>query len=257
MAGTDLLRAARVAGAAADAARREVLPRFRHVAVERKADGTPVTEADREAERAMRAVLLEAFPDIAVVGEEEGGETADRYWIVDPIDGTLSFSRGVPLFGTLIALVEGGETQVGVIDLPALDERIVGVRGGGAERNGVPVTASRERDLGAAIVACGDFYCFDLWNERPFLERLVAEAPKLRAYTDAFGHAQTVGGSVDVMVDLALKPWDIAATRLLIEEAGGACRVIDRSEQHDYGWGLVFGSPALVDQLSAWLEGGG
>lgn len=254
MAGIDLLRAARVAEAAADAARREILPRFRRVAVEHKADGSPVTEADREAERAVRAVLREAFPEIAVVGEEEGGEPAERYWIVDPIDGTLSFSRGVPLFGTLIALMEGGEAQVGVIDLPALDERTVGVRGGGAKRNGVPVRASRERDLGAALVACGDFYCFDLWDERPFLERLVARAPKLRAYTDAFGHAQTIAGSVDVMVDLALKPWDIAATQLLIEEAGGACRVIDRSTEHDYGWGLVFGSPALVELLTAWLE---
>ncbi len=230
------------------------MTRFRRVGVALKADGSPVTEADREAERAIRRVLGEAFPDIPVVGEEEGGAAGPRHWIVDPIDGTLSFSRGVPLFGTLIALVEDGETKLGVIDLPALGERLVGFRGGGVRRNGTAVRVSREADLGQALVACGDFYCFDLFEARPMLERMVAEIPKLRAYTDAFGHAQTIGGAADAMVDLALKPWDVAATTLLVEEAGGHCRTIDRSDAFDYGLGLIFGAPALVEQLGAWFD---
>ncbi|NIP93592.1 MAG: inositol monophosphatase, partial [Akkermansiaceae bacterium] len=133
----DLQHAAEIAAGAAEAARGEVLSRFRRVGFETKADGSPVTEADRAAERVIRDRLERAFPDIPVLGEEFGGEArGDCYWIVDPIDGTLSFTRGIPLFGTLIALVEGGRSQVGVIDLPALGERVVGYRGGGVTRNG-------------------------------------------------------------------------------------------------------------------------
>src|ERR1700741_1851424 len=102
--------ALRVAQAAADRARREVIPRFRSVAVETKRDGSPVTEADREAERVIRAVLREAFPDHRILGEEFGAEGAGDgpCWVIDPIDGTIAFSRGIPLFSTLIALLDGG-----------------------------------------------------------------------------------------------------------------------------------------------------
>ena len=109
-----------------------------------KGVGNPVTEADRAAERAIRAVLREATPDIGILGEEYGEEGAPegRRWLVDPIDGTIAFSRGVPLFGTLLALLEEGEPVLGLIDLPALDERTLGFRGGGVRRNGEPVRVS-------------------------------------------------------------------------------------------------------------------
>lgn len=252
---TDLPLAAKIAGVAANAARAEILSRFHRVTSRTKKDGSPVTEADIAAEKAIRRILRESFPEIPIRGEELGGGNGEsRYWIVDPIDGTLSFTRGIPLFGTLIALIEDGKTQVGLIDLPVLDERLLATRGGGTTLNGNHVRVSQETQLQNAIISCSDSYCFDLWEARPMLNRLVEAIPKLRAYTDAFGHAQTICGRVDAMVDLALKDWDIAATQLLVEEAGGRCHKIDRSDRHEYGFGLIFGSPPLVDILVDWLQ---
>jgi histidinol phosphatase-like enzyme (inositol monophosphatase family) len=255
MAENDLPDLARLAQRAADLARNEILPRFRNVAVETKADGSPVTEADRAAERAIREVLAEATPEIPILGEEYGGEHAGsgRRWIVDPIDGTISFSRGLPLFGTLIALVEEDAAVVGVIDLPALGERIVAWRGGGCRRNGEPVRVSQSSDLTRSLVAHGDVFCFDRADERAAFERMVRELPFLRGYTDAFGHAQVCCGGIDVMVDLDLNPWDMAATQICVTEAGGSFVV---TAQRGGKRGLVFGAPALVEQLVGWLSHG-
>jgi len=251
--GIDLAAAARVAEAAADRARRETLSRFRSVRVETKADGSPVTEADRAAERAIREVLRQATPEFGIQGEEYGEEGAadGPRWLVDPIDGTIGFSRGIPLFTTLLALVDGDVPLVGLIDCPALDERLVGWRGGGCRRNGAPVRVSRETDLRRAIVSHGDAFCFEASGQKAAFERMARELPMLRGYTDAFGHGLVIGGSVDAMVDLHLNPWDAAATQVLVPEAGGRCLSFPIGER----WiGLVFGSPALVEQLAGFLE---
>ncbi|MDP6540354.1 MAG: inositol monophosphatase family protein, partial [Planctomycetota bacterium] len=125
----DLAQAARAAEAAADAARREILPRFRKVGVETKSDGSPVTEADRAAERAIRAVLREFDPSIGILGEEFGAEgaTEGRHWVVDPIDGTRGFTRGGSFWGPLIALAEGSEVLAGALGLPVLGSRTFGL----------------------------------------------------------------------------------------------------------------------------------
>lgn len=251
---TDLTALARIGEAAADAARAEVIPRFRRVAVEHKADGSSVTEADRAAERAIRAVLRERDPDAAMLGEEygcEGDPERGPAWVIDPIDGTIAFSRGIPLFSTLLARLEDGEPVLGLIDLPMLGERTVGWRSGGVRRGGVPVRVSEQADLARALVAHGDVYCFDAAGERAAFERMVREIPMLRGYTDAFGHALVVGGAVDAMVDLELNAWDIAATRVLVPEAGGRCEQVPSRTGKT---GLVFGAPALVDALLAMLE---
>ena len=253
MAGLDLERMARVAEAASEAARREILPRFRHVAVEIKQDGSPVTEADRAAERAIRAVLREATPEIAILGEEYGAEgSGGRSWLVDPIDGTISFSRGLPLFGSLIALVEDERPVLGLIDLHALGERTVGWRGGGVRCNGAPVRVSTCARLDEAIVAHGDPIALAGFGQRAAWLALARDLPRLRGYTDCFGHAQVVRGSVDAMVDLSLNVWDAAATQLLVEEAGGRCETL-RLDRRDYPLGLVMGSPPLVEQLLGYL----
>ena len=248
-----LERALKVAEQAADAARAETTPRFRSVDVETKADGSPVTEADREAERAIRDVLREAYPDHAILGEEggiEGGDGAPQRWVIDPIDGTIAFARGLPLYSTLIALVEDGETVVGLIDLPGLGERYTAVLGGGSQRNGEPVRCSGARDLQRSLVSHGDPFCFERAGQRAFFDRLAREVPFLRGYTDAFGHSLVVGGGVDAMVDLDLNEWDAAATRLLVREAGGECVV---RECPDGKIGLVLGSPPLVEELVGWF----
>jgi histidinol phosphatase-like enzyme (inositol monophosphatase family) len=246
----DLAEALRCAEAAADAARREILPRFRNVDVELKRDGSPVTEADRAAERAIRDVLRRFDPGLAILGEEFGaeGDAAQRGWIVDPIDGTISFSRGLPLYGTLIALVDEGVPVLGLIDLPSLGERTCGHRGGGVRRNGALVRCSEEADLSRAIVSHGDPFAFQLFGRPDAWTRLSAAARILRGYTDAFGHAQVLGGGVAAMVDVHLSPWDAAATQALVPEAGGRCEALAPGPGGQ-GIGLVFGSAALVERL--------
>jgi len=254
--GEALERAARAAEAAADRARAEVLPRFRRVAAETKADGSPVTEADRAAEGVIRETLRASHPDFAILGEEMGAEgPPDRpTWVIDPIDGTIAFSRGIPLFATLIALVEEGEPRLGLIDLPTLGERYLGWRGGGCRRNGTPVRVSRESDLRRALVSHGDRACFERAGEAAAFARMTREVPFLRSYTDAFGHALVLSGGVDAMVDLDLSPWDMAATRVLVPEAGGACVL---TAERGGKAGLVFGSPPLVEELASLLDKGG
>ena len=246
----DLEAAARYAEAACDVARKEILPRFRNVAVETKSDGSPVTEADRAAERAIREVLAGFDPELPILGEEYGGqgEAEERGWIIDPIDGTIGFARGLPLFSTLIALVEDGTPVLGLIDLPALDERTLGWRGAGVRRNGEAVRVSTESDFARALVAHGDRFCFDRFGWREGFDRLCAELPLVRGYTDAFGHAQVLAGGVDAMVDVDLNPWDAAATQALVPEAGGRCVTVDKRAEGGK-LGLIFGSPALVEQL--------
>jgi len=247
-----LERAAEVAEAAADRARREVLPRFRQVAVEHKADGSPVTEADRAAERVIRETLREAFPDFAMLGEEFGAEGPEEgpCWVVDPIDGTLAFSRGIPLFTTLIALLVDAQPVVGLIDCPTLDERYVGWQGGGCRRNGTPTQCSTETDIRRAIVSHGDPYCFEAAGASEVFARMAREIPMLRGYTDAFGHAQVLSGGVGAMVDLDLNPWDAAASQLLIPEAGGRCVTLPEVGGKV---GLVLGAPRLVEILTGYF----
>ncbi len=251
----DLQQAARAAEAAADAARREILPRFRRVTVETKQDGSPVTEADRSAEQAIRGVLRGFDPTIGILGEEFGAEGADDgwRWIVDPIDGTIGFARGLPLFSTLIALLDGETPVLGLIDLPALDERTVGWRGRGVTRNGARIHVSAEEDPRRALISHGDAFCFDRFGARPAFDRMVHDLPLFRGYTDAFGHAQVLHGGVDAMVDVNLNPWDAAATQILVPEAGGRCVTLDRRED-GRGLGLIFGSPALVERLEAYFR---
>ncbi len=246
----DLEAAGRCAEAAADAARKEILPRFRNVSVETKSDGSPVTEADLAAERAIREVLAGFDPELAILGEEFGadGDAEERGWIIDPIDGTIGFARGLPLFATLIALVEDGEPVLGLIDLPALDERTIGWRGAGVRRNGAPLRISSETRLSRSLIAHGDRFCFDRFGWRDGFDTLNGELPLFRGYTDAFGHAQVLGGGVDAMVDVDLNPWDAAATQALVPEAGGRIITVDKRAEGQK-LGLIFGSPALVEQL--------
>lgn len=250
----DLARLAALAERAADAARAEILPRFRRVGVETKADGSPVTEADRAAEQAMRRVLQAGDPGATILGEEYGadGDAArGAAWVLDPIDGTIAFSRGIPLFSTLVARLEDGVPVLGLIDLPVFGERTLGWSGGGVRRNGEPVRCSEATDLRRAMVSHGDAFCFERAGERDALVRMAGTLPLLRGYTDGFGHAQVLAGAVDAMVDLDLNPWDVAATQALVPEAGGRCVTI--RYPHSGKCGLVFGAPAIVAQLLGFL----
>lgn len=247
----DLESLAHLAATALDAARAETTPRFRNVSTQWKADKTPVTEADLAAERAIRAVLADGSGH-PVVGEELGGEPAAVHWIVDPIDGTISYSRGIPLYSTLIALVVEDAAVLGVLDLPAIDERYVAWRGGGTTCNGAPVHCSTEADLARALVARGDRDGFTLVGEEPWCDALEASNTRLRGYTDGFAHGMVLRGAVEAMVDVGVKRHDVAALEVLVPEAGGRCARLDHGGGH---LTVVTGSPAVVEQVLALRPG--
>lgn len=245
----DLQIALEVALRAADAGRDAIMTRYRSgFSVETKPDASPVTDADREAEAAIRAILLEAFPDHRVTGEELGTEgSGDLTWLVDPIDGTISFVHHVPLFATLIALCDGPERLVAVVDLPALGRRFHAVRGGGAWEGTQRLHVAQDFDPAASLVCSGNRFQFDGNALLRFYERLEGGLRLFRSYTDAFGHAMVACGSAALMVDPNLNPWDLAAPGLIVEEAGG--KVFTREGLGPKTF-VMTGMPAAVD----WAE---
>lgn len=192
------------------------------VAVETKADETPVTIADREAERVFREYVGALYPDYAVLGEEEGEKASDSpyRWIVDPIDGTKAFIAGVPLFGTLVGLELRGEPWVGVIYLPALDEMIAAANGLGCTWNGRPCAVSSVSDLKqAAVVTSSILRCQERSDA---FDRLAATTRIQRTWGDAFGYALVATGRAEVMLDPVISPWDVAPMLPILREAGGS-----------------------------------
>ncbi len=196
--------------------------------IDRKKDDTPVTIADRMAEEYVRARIQNEFPTHSILGEEEGesrGESRYR-WIIDPIDGTQSFIRGVPLYTVLLALECEGEPQIGVIHLPPLRETVSAANGVGAFYNGTPCQVSSTERLADAWVQVTDYA--DLVRRRPeFAKRLLDESFSCRAWGDAYGYLLVATGRVDVMIDPIMNIWDIAPLKPIISEAGGVFTDLD------------------------------
>lgn len=212
--------------AAARAAGEVALRYFRtDLQVERKADESPVTIADREAEQRAVAVLRAAFPDYGVLGEEFGESSAAGgsrpKWIIDPIDGTKSFIRGIPFFATLIALEEDGEITTGAVYAPAMDDLLYAQKGQGAfdarGRLRVSPVDSLQRSMlvfgGAGLLRRGGWW--------PAFERLVDATGRQRGYGDFFGYTFVARGQAEAMIDVDIKAWDLAPLKIIIEEAGG------------------------------------
>jgi histidinol-phosphatase len=207
--------------ALADAADAISLGRFRasDLLVETKPDRTPVTEADRAVEETIRERLARERPDDGMLGEEFGVTGGgSRRWIVDPIDGTRNYSRGIPIWATLIALEENGAVVLGVVSAPALGRRWWAERGAGAFVNGDPIRVSRVAEVEDAVL------CFAL--EQP-LPAIAERCWHPRAYGDFWAHMLVAEGAVDGAIDaLGVKIWDLAALQPIVEEAGG--RFTDR-----------------------------
>ncbi len=245
---------------AAEAAGRLVMEWYgRDPEVEAKADGSPVTVADREAERAIREMLLRRFPGDGVLGEEHGEApgTAGRRWIIDPIDGTRSFVHGVPLFGVMVAFEVDGRPVVGVLHFPALGETVAAARGLGCQWNGRPARVSDVDALDRALVlTTGDARTLrsdpahradrvnpadpadpaDLVAARAAaIERVGAAADTFRTWGDCYGYALVATGRAEAMLDPVLNIWDTAAVRPIIEEAGGVFTAWDGSLSHTAG----------------------
>lgn len=220
-----------VARTAAQAGSCTALAHFRRpgLAVERKPDESPVTVADRESEAAIRAVIRAACPEDAWLGEETGEEPgrSGRRWIADPIDGTRNFVRGVPLWAVLVACEEDGRVVAAAVAIPGLGELYEAVLGGGAWLNGAPIRVSAVTALDQAL------WCFETpgWFRREGLgtvfEELDRRSGLQRGLGDAYGHMLVASGRAELVVEPHLSVWDVAATSLVVEEAGGRFSDLD------------------------------
>ena len=213
------LDAARAAGAIA-------LRYFRSdVRVMRKADQTPVTQADQEAEAAIVERLRPAFPDVGFLGEEFGAQgSQSRRWIVDPIDGTKNFVRGIPYWATLIALEEEGEVTLGIVHSPATGELYWARRGQGAWVDGAALRVSRVDRLADAMLVHSSLNLLRPLDGGRWWDgfvRLVERTDRQRGFGDYFGYTFVLRGQAEVMLEADVKPWDIAPFKVLFEEAGG------------------------------------
>lgn len=239
----------------AEAARAEIRPRFRQpLDSERKADRSPVTEADRAAERVMRDLIRATFPDDAIHGEEFGAETgaSGRTWVLDPIDGTASFLIGRPIFGTLIALVVDGWPVLGVIDQPVLDERWIGVTGQPTLLNGQPVRTRACRELGDATLATTGPHYFNDHDGEHFMG-LAAKTDHRRMVMggDCYNYALLASGHLDIVCEANLKLHDFAALVPVVEGAGGTMCDWNGEPLHAASSGhvLALGDPARLDDV--------
>lgn len=189
-----------------------------------KADETPVTVADREAERLIRARIGGRYPSHAIVGEEFGaeeGEDADHRWILDPIDGTKAFVRGVPLYGVLIGLEIEGVCEVGAAYFPALDEMLCAATGEGCLLNGRRARVSETGRLADGIVCFGDATGFSKYGKEEEWSRVLSAAGDARGWSDAYGFALVATGRAELMLEPDTKPWDCGPFPPILREAGG------------------------------------
>ena len=246
----------------ADAADAIALAAFRDgAAARRKPDGTLVTEADEAIERELRARIAGRFPAHAVLGEEQGpggAPEAPARWILDPIDGTHSFARGVPVWGTLIACERGGAVELGVASAPALGARWWAGRGLGAYRSRAPggrgaprggerIRVSAVGRLEQAQVVFGSYrLAVRAWEGRAPL--LLEASWRQRGYGDFWGHALVAEGSAELMLDPEIAAWDIAALVPILEEAGG--RLTDVDGRSDLGIGHAISSNGALHEAA-------
>jgi histidinol-phosphatase len=201
-----------------------------------KADLSPVTQADTEIEAMVRQQVAAAFPDDRVLGEEEGGDASGdgRVWIVDPIDATANFARGIPIWATLIALQVDGEQVLGVVNAPMLHERYEAVRGEGARRNGQPIRVSDVAELpDSQLVFSGVRWLMK--PERAGVLDTLKQAKRTRGFGDFWGHMLVAQGSAEAMVEDELSLWDYAALVPIVEEAGGRVTRLDGGPLHPDG----------------------
>jgi inositol-phosphate phosphatase/L-galactose 1-phosphate phosphatase/histidinol-phosphatase len=207
----------------ADAAGAEIRPHFRKpLAVEDKADLTPVTAADRAAEAVMRELIEAYFPEHGIIGEEFGRvrEDAELVWVLDPIDGTKSFISGVPLFGTLIALTRNGHPILGVIDQPISRERWVGATGRPTTLNGAAIHCRSCPTLAAATLFATTPDMFK-GDDAIAFARVSAAVKLTRFGADCYAYGLVAAGFVDLVLEASLKPYDFCAMVPIVEGAGG------------------------------------
>lgn len=222
----------------------------RELVVDVKRDGSPVTVADRGAEERARAWIERRFPEDGILGEEFGDVRPDarRRWILDPIDGTKSFVRTVPLWGTLVAVTEDDSVLAGCAYFPALHETVIAARGEGCFWNGARCNVSAVDRIDAATILVTD----DRFPERPersnAWRHLVADAGVVRTWGDCYGYLLLATGRAEVMVDDVVSPWDAAALYPIVTEAGGV--FTDWRGKHTaFGGDVIATNSALAERV--------
>lgn len=246
-----------------------ILPLWKNVAVDHKADGSEVTDADRGAELLLRRRIAERYPDHAILGEEFGGDRlrdAEHLWLVDPIDGTASFAIGLPLFGTLIGYLRHGQACVGVIGAHALGETIYAAAGHGCwyRRDGSDpqrVRTSPVADPAAAFAVATAIERTDMDPRNPDpsvrLSGLYKQVRRFRWSGDCINYALLCQGRIDVALDPRMSPWDIAAVAPCVREAGGVLTSMDGNEDVVWQPNLVASAnPTLHAKVLQSLRGG-
>jgi histidinol-phosphatase len=224
--------------------------------VRHKADRTVVTQADTSIEAMVREQVAGAFPDDHVLGEEEGGgqRATGRVWIVDPIDATANYARGIPIWATLIALQVDDELVMGVVNAPAIGERYEAMRGGGARMNGRPIRVSEIDRLDRAQLFYAGIGGWLGERERESTLGLLADATRTRGFGDFWGHTLVARGAGEAMIEHELNVWDYAAVQIVVEEAGGRVTQLDGSSTRD-GGSVVSSNGALHDEILTRLAG--
>jgi fructose-1,6-bisphosphatase/inositol monophosphatase family enzyme len=237
------------------------LPSRPSLSVENKNDGSLVTDVDRRVERLLFELIHARYPDHGFLGEESRAvnEEAEFQWLVDPIDGTEEFVRGLPFYGTILGLHYRGKPLVGVIDHPRLGICCSAAFGLGAFRNGIQLSTRHisHEHLGrkalVVIPAREDFVRYV--DESAVFNRITAEYPNHRIFRTCYGHTCVILGYADAAIEYSVRAWDLAATQLLIEEVGGRYEEIREVNMPGGGpfYGAVFGKQGLVNCLSKLL----
>lgn len=220
----------------------------RELQIEQKADLSFVTEADRAIERELRERIAARFPTHGVLAEELGEETADREmrWIIDPIDATHSFMRGIPAFATLIAFERGGQIEIGVISAPALHQRWHAARGAGAFSGKRRLHVSPISRLAEAQIFYASRSAFKAVRMERGFDAVVDGAWRDRGFGDFWGYSLVAEGAGEAMIEAELKPWDLAAPLILLEEAGG--KLTDFTGRRTYDGGNAVASNGHIHE---------
>jgi len=201
-----------------------------------KDDGSPVTAADQGAEQLIRDAIAAEFPNDAIMGEEYGATdaTSGRQWVIDPIDGTKSFTAGVPLYSNLLAVIDDGVPVLGVLNLPAAGEMLSAVVGHGATCNGESIRVSDKQTLAGSYVMTSSVR---YWPET-FLQRVLDQGIILRTWGDAYGYAMVATGRAEAMIDPRANLWDVAPIGVILSEAGGRFTDLQGNDQVTAGNGI-------------------
>lgn len=242
----------------ADVADQVTLASFKalDLVVDTKPDLTPVSEADRQVEELLRAQISTERPDHEILGEEFGVSGAGEWlWIIDPIDATMNYVRGIPVFATLIALTRSGRTEVGVVTAPALGRRWWAARGHGAFLNGDPIAVSgvaRLEDAQLSVNSLLDFADHGFWEGGLALSE---RCWRTRGFGDFWSHMLVAEGAVDIAAEPIVASWDLAALQVIVEEAGG--RFTDFSGESTFEGGNVLTSNGFLHEEALDLLGRG